>query len=110
MKTISFFKIKMFFSALILAGLAVMSFQRAEKKGTATDTIYYYVSSETGEGDFAVPAHWSTVDANGSCGSPQPIRPCQISLSGSNTLSSVLSGKSNAAVLEMSVGFKGNPE
>lgn len=81
---------------------------KAEKIETV-DTVYHYVSIDMTEGAFADPSNWSTTNANGECGEPRPIRPCQITVPASSSLSSVLSGKDNSDVLEISEGYKAAP-
>lgn len=79
------------------------------EKVVAVDTVYHFVSSDMTAGAFANPSNWSTTDANGACGSPRPIRPCQITVPAGSSLSSVLSGKDNEAVLAISEGYKAEP-
>ena len=83
---------------------------KVKEKVENVNTQYFYTSSDMSAGAFAEPSHWSTTNANGECGEPQPIRPCQITVSAGNTLNSVLSGKNNNAVLAISQGYKSNPE
>lgn len=78
-------------------------------KVETVDTVYFYASNDMSTGAFADPSHWSTTNTNGTCGSPRPIRPCQIIVPAGSSLSSVLSGKDNADVLDISEGYKGEP-
>ncbi len=118
MKMIHYLKANMLHIAGLLAIVLAMSFtfgpgktekrDNPEKVETA-NTVYYYNSDEMGAGAFADPSHWKTTNANGACGSPQPFRPCQITVPAGSSLSSILSGKSNADVLDISEGYKDEP-
>ncbi|QBO58385.1 hypothetical protein [Chryseobacterium salivictor] len=119
MKTIKFFKANILQIAGLIAIVLTLSFTFAPgktenrdkpEKVETVDTVYHYISSDMTSGAFAEPANWSTTDANGECGEPDPIRPCQITVPAGSTLSSVLSGKNNNAVLAISQGYKSNPE
>lgn len=118
MKMIHSLKANMLHIAGLLAIVLAMSFTFAPGKTEKRDnpekvetvnTVYYYNSDEMGAGAFADPSHWKTTNANGNCVSPDPIRPCKITVPAGSSLSSVLSGKNNADVLDMSDGYKGAP-
>lgn len=116
MKMIHSLKSNILLIAGLIAVVLTMSFtqrntengDKAEKIETV-DTVYHYVSSDMTEGAFANPSNWSTTNANGECGEPRPIRPCQITVPASSSLSSVLNGKDNSDVLEISEGYKAAP-
>lgn len=118
MKMIHSLKSNILLIAGLIAVVLTMSFtfasgktenrDKAEKIETV-DTVYHYVSSDMTAGAFATPSNWSTTNANGECGEPRPIRPCQITVPTGSSLSSVLSGKDNGDVLEISDGYKAAP-
>ena len=116
MKMIHSLKSNILLIAGLIAVVLTMSFtqgntenrDKTEKIETA-DTVYHYVSSDMTSGAFANPANWSTTNANGACSSPEPIRPCKITVPEGSSLSSVLSGKNNDEVLGISDGYKGQP-
>lgn len=113
MKIIHLLKSNILLIAGLIAVVLTMSFTFANGKSEKVENVntqYFYTSSDMSAGAFAEPSHWSTTNANGECGEPQPIRPCQITVSAGNTLNSVLSGKNNNAVLAISQGYKSNPE
>ncbi len=93
------------------AAIGAMSFKKGGDKAVKADTTYFYISSDMSAGAFATPdsAHWSITNSNGECGEPDPIRPCKITVPAGSTLSSVLSGKDNDAVLAISEGYKSAP-
>ena len=116
MKMIHSLKANILQIAGLLAVLLTLSFtfapgksEKVEKVETV-NTVYFYTSNDMGTGAFADPSHWSTTNANGECGEPDPVRPCKITVPAGSTLSSVLSGKNNNAVLAISEGYKSNPE
>ena len=113
MKMIHSLKSNILLIAGLIAVVLTMSFtqsntENGEKIETA-DTVYHYVSSDMTSGAFANPANWSTTNANGACSSPEPIRPCKITVPEGSSLSSVLSGKNNDEVLDILDGYKGQP-
>lgn len=119
MKMIHSLKANILQIAGLLAVVLTLSFTfapgKTEKHDNAdkvetVDTDYHYVSSDMTSGAFADPSHWNTTNANGECGEPDPIRPCKITVPAGSTLSSVLSGKDNNAVLAISQGYKSTPE
>lgn len=113
MKMIHSLKSNILLIAGLIAVVLTMSFTQSNtengEKIEAVDTVYHYVSSDMTSGAFANPANWSTTNANGACSSPEPIRPCKITVPEGSSLSSVLSGKNNDEVLDISDGYKGQP-
>lgn len=115
MKIIHSLKANILQIAGLLAVILTLSFtfvpSKSEKfdKVETVNTVYFYASNNMGAGAFADPSHWKTTNANGNCVSPDPIRPCKITVPAGSSLSSVLSGKNNADVLDMSDGYKGAP-
>jgi len=117
MKIIHSFRSNILLIAGLIAVVLTMSFTFAQGKTddrdkveiVTVDTVYHYVSSDMTEGAFANPSNWSTTNANGECGEPRPIRPCQVTVTTGSSLSSVLSGKDNDGVLAISDGFKAAP-
>ena len=113
MKMIHSLKSNILLIAGLIAVVLTMSFTQSNtengEKIETVDTVYHYVSSDMTSGAFANPANWSTTNANGACSSPEPIRPCKITVPEGTSLSSVLSGKNNDEVLDISDGYKGQP-
>jgi len=98
----------MAFLALIIAAtsLTIMSFkEKSENKISVESTQHFYNSEETDEDAFADPMNWSTNDSSNEC-EPTGNRPCQISVPDGQTLSQILTGKTNNEVLDLSSGRK----
>ena len=115
MKIIHSLKANILQIAGLLAVVLTLSFTfapgKTEKRDNAdkvetVDTVYFYASDDMGIGAFAEPSHWSTTNSKGNCVSPEPIRPCKITVPTGSSLSSVLSGKDNDGVLAISDGYK----
>lgn len=114
MKIIQFLKSNILLVAGLMAIIFSLSFTYGNgeaEKIAKVDTTYFYISSDMSAGAFATPdsAHWNITNSNGECGEPDPIRPCKITVPAGSTLSSVLSGKNNIAVLAISQGYKSAP-
>lgn len=84
-----------------------MSFKMAESKNAATD--YYYVSDDMSDGAFRTVAHWSTTNNSVGCVTNEDVLPCKIAVPDNTSLSSILAGKSNEQVLDISDGYKPEP-
>lgn len=93
-------------AALLTAGVT-MSFKVAENKNAAT--VYYYVSDDMSDGAFRAPAHWSTTNNSVGCVTSEDVLPCKIAVPDNTSLSSILAGKSNDEVLDISDGYKPEP-
>lgn len=96
----------MLLAALLTAGVT-MSYKMAEKKTAAT--VHYYVSSDMSAGAFRNVANWSTTNNSVDCVTTEDVLPCKITVPENTSLSSILAGKSNDQVLDISEGYKPEP-
>ncbi|ATL42190.1 hypothetical protein [Elizabethkingia occulta] len=99
MKINHFFKTNALAIAAIIFAGTTMSFKLAEKK--AAPVTYFYNSSLTSAGAFADPSHWQATDLPG-C-ETEGERPCKIIVPDGSSINAVLSGKTNAQVLSISM-------
>lgn len=77
-----------------------MSFKKPEKK--VVSQTFYYSSSGMAAGDFAIPSHWQLGNPD-DC-ETEGLKPCTIVVPEGQTLSGILAGKNNDAVLAVSIG------
>ena len=107
MKTISFLRNHFLVAIALLTAGVTMSFKMVEKEKVGT--IFYYDSNSMIPGAFSNVANWTTSNPNQECVSIRDERPCKITVQENSTLSSLLTGKNNSQVLDLSEGFQPEP-
>ncbi|AZI66610.1 hypothetical protein EIB71_02455 [Kaistella daneshvariae] len=107
MKTIQFLRTHFLLAAaLVIAGIT-MSFTMTKSENSPT--VYHYTSSSMAPGAFSTVGNWTVGDSNDGCLSSRDVRPCKIIVPEGSTLSSVLAGKNNSEVLDISEGYLPEP-
>ena len=107
MKTIQFLKAHFLLAtALVITGIT-MSFTITESENSPT--VYHYSSSSMMPGAFSTVGNWTVGDPNEGCLSSRDVRPCKITVPEGSTLSSILAGKNNSQVLDISEGYLPEP-
>ena len=107
MKTIHFLRTHFLLIAALLISGITMSFSGSDSDKAAT--VYHYDSTSMSPGAFSNVSNWATGTPNENCASPRDVRPCKITVPEGSTLSSILAGKNNSQVLDISEGYLPEP-
>lgn len=107
MKTIHFLGTHFVLAAALLTAGITMSFKTETSKKAAT--VYHYDSTSMAPGAFSTVANWAVGNPVENCATPRDVRPCKITVPEGSTLSSILAGKNNSQVLDISEGYLPEP-
>ena len=107
MKHLEFLKIHFMLAAALLTAGITMSFKTETSKKAAT--VYHYDSTSMAPGAFSTVANWAVGNPVENCATPRDVRPCKITVPEGSTLSSILAGKNNSQVLDISEGYLPEP-
>ncbi|MBH1960117.1 MAG: hypothetical protein I8H68_08400 [Flavobacteriia bacterium] len=107
MKTVHFLRTHfLLMAALLTAGIA-MSFKTDSSKKAVT--VYHYDSNSMAPGAFSTVSNWAVGNPVENCATSRDVRPCKITVPEGSTLSSILAGKNNSQVLDISEGYLPEP-